>query len=94
MCAGVAVGSGWQALVAYVNIGTYYLIGVPLGVLLGWTLNLGVLVCFSNLIRSVRTQFSSSNDSIKMLHSAGHLGWNDCWNSSSDGYLGLHDDQM
>ncbi|KAG5545549.1 hypothetical protein RHGRI_017900 [Rhododendron griersonianum] len=33
---GVAVGCGWQAFVAYVNVGCYYLIGVPLGVLLGF----------------------------------------------------------
>jgi len=43
--AGVAIGSGWQALVAYVNVGSYYLIGVPLGVLLGWCFNYGVPVC-------------------------------------------------
>uniref|UniRef100_M0ZPW0 Multidrug resistance pump n=1 Tax=Solanum tuberosum TaxID=4113 RepID=M0ZPW0_SOLTU len=30
---GVAVGSGWQALVAYVNLGSYYLVGVPLGLM-------------------------------------------------------------
>ncbi|CAH1435246.1 unnamed protein product [Lactuca virosa] len=28
---GVAVGSGWQAYVAYINLGCYYLIGVPHG---------------------------------------------------------------
>ncbi|KAJ1290027.1 hypothetical protein BS78_02G210600 [Paspalum vaginatum] len=39
---GVAVGSGWQATVAYVNIGSYYLIGVPFGFLLGWGLHHGV----------------------------------------------------
>ncbi|XP_062199982.1 protein DETOXIFICATION 27-like [Phragmites australis] len=39
---GVAVGSGWQALVAYVNIGSYYLIGIPFGVLLGWPFHYGV----------------------------------------------------
>ncbi|KAK4428552.1 protein DETOXIFICATION 27 [Sesamum alatum] len=33
---GVAVGSGWQALVAYINIGSYYFVGVPLGIILGW----------------------------------------------------------
>jgi len=33
---GVAVGSGRQAAVAYINIGGYYLVGIPLGVLLGW----------------------------------------------------------
>ncbi|KAJ3676593.1 hypothetical protein LUZ60_004005 [Juncus effusus] len=32
---GVAIGSGWQGLVAYVNFGSYYLVGIPLGILLG-----------------------------------------------------------
>jgi Na+-driven multidrug efflux pump len=41
---GVAVGSGWQSMVAYVNIGCYYFIGIPMGILLGWLFNLGVLV--------------------------------------------------
>ncbi|KAG2587918.1 hypothetical protein PVAP13_5NG179400 [Panicum virgatum] len=39
---GVAVGSGWQSTVAYINIGSYYIIGIPMGVLLGWLFNLGV----------------------------------------------------
>ncbi|KAF7811156.1 protein DETOXIFICATION 40-like [Senna tora] len=41
---GVAVGCGWQAFVAYVNIGCYYVIGVPLGCLLGFYFDLGVRV--------------------------------------------------
>ncbi|KAJ6724736.1 MULTIDRUG RESISTANCE PROTEIN [Salix viminalis] len=28
---GVAIGGGWQALVAYINIGCYYVFGLPLG---------------------------------------------------------------
>ncbi|KAL5219551.1 hypothetical protein ABZP36_020235 [Zizania latifolia] len=39
---GVAVGCGWQQFVAYVNIGCYYIVGVPLGVLLGFVFNFGV----------------------------------------------------
>ncbi|EMS45672.1 Protein TRANSPARENT TESTA 12 [Triticum urartu] len=35
---GVAVGAGWQSVVAYVNIATYYLIGIPLGAILGYVL--------------------------------------------------------
>jgi MATE family multidrug resistance protein len=31
-------------MVAYVNIGCYYFIGIPMGILLGWLFNLGVLV--------------------------------------------------
>ncbi|KAA8538133.1 hypothetical protein F0562_027741 [Nyssa sinensis] len=39
---GVAVGSGWQSWVAYINLGCYYLIGVPVGILMGWVFHLGV----------------------------------------------------
>ncbi|KAL6858840.1 hypothetical protein ACP4OV_017842 [Aristida adscensionis] len=53
---GVAVGSGWQALVAYVNIGSYYLVGVPLGVILGWPLRFGVRGIWSGLIGGTAVQ--------------------------------------
>ncbi|KAJ7971990.1 Protein DETOXIFICATION [Quillaja saponaria] len=39
---GVAVGAGWQTIVAYVNIGCYYVIGVPGGVVLAKILHLQV----------------------------------------------------
>jgi MATE family multidrug resistance protein len=35
---GVAVGAGWQRIVAYVNITTYYFIGIPIGAILGYVL--------------------------------------------------------
>jgi Na+-driven multidrug efflux pump len=38
------VGSGWQAHVAYINLGCYYLIGLPLGYLFGWAFHQGVMV--------------------------------------------------
>ncbi|CAN0914530.1 Protein DETOXIFICATION 40 [Linum grandiflorum] len=41
---GVAVGCGWQEFVAYVNIGCYYVVGIPMGVVLGFHFNLGVMV--------------------------------------------------
>lgn len=41
---GVAVGCGWQAFVAYVNVGCYYMVGVPLGALLGFYFNFGAKV--------------------------------------------------
>ncbi|CAN6210989.1 unnamed protein product [Urochloa humidicola] len=53
---GVAVGSGWQALVAYVNIGSYYLIGVPLGVLLAWGFHYGVLGIWVGMISGTTAQ--------------------------------------
>uniref|UniRef100_M0ZPW5 Ripening regulated protein DDTFR18 n=1 Tax=Solanum tuberosum TaxID=4113 RepID=M0ZPW5_SOLTU len=44
---GVAVGSGWQLKVAYINLGCYYLVGVPLGILMGMFLHTGLEVCLS-----------------------------------------------
>jgi MATE family multidrug resistance protein len=35
---GVAIGAGWQALVAFVNIGSYYIVGIPLAALFGFKL--------------------------------------------------------
>ncbi|RCV12065.1 hypothetical protein SETIT_2G238600v2 [Setaria italica] len=53
---GVAVGSGWQALVAYVNIGSYYLIGVPFGVILAWGFHCGVLGIWVGMISGTMVQ--------------------------------------
>ncbi|KAL0453330.1 UNVERIFIED_CONTAM: protein DETOXIFICATION 21 [Sesamum latifolium] len=39
---GVAVGAGRQSAVVYVNLGSYYLIGIPTGVLLGYVIKLQV----------------------------------------------------
>ncbi|KAH9664443.1 protein DETOXIFICATION 27 [Citrus sinensis] len=47
---GVAVGSGWQSIVAYINLGCYYLIGVPLGILLGWVFHQGVMGIWAGMI--------------------------------------------
>ncbi|CAL5211743.1 unnamed protein product [Lathyrus oleraceus] len=38
---GVAVGCGWQSFVAYVNVGCYYGIGIPLGSVLGFYFKFG-----------------------------------------------------
>ncbi|KAA8530793.1 hypothetical protein F0562_005583 [Nyssa sinensis] len=47
---GVAVGSGWQSFVAYINLGCYYLIGVPLGFIMGWVFNQGVMGIWAGMI--------------------------------------------
>ncbi|KAK0601281.1 hypothetical protein LWI29_022747 [Acer saccharum] len=39
---GVAVGAGWQSIVAYVNIASYYLIGIPIGIVLGYVIKMEV----------------------------------------------------
>ncbi|KAK6149761.1 hypothetical protein DH2020_017286 [Rehmannia glutinosa] len=53
---GVAVGCGWQAFVAYVNIGCYYVVGIPIGCILGFKFNLGVKGIWSGMIGGTAMQ--------------------------------------
>ncbi|CAD5314351.1 unnamed protein product [Arabidopsis thaliana] len=39
---GVAIGAGWQGYVAYVNLACYYLVGIPIGIILGYVVGLQV----------------------------------------------------
>ncbi|KAF7124263.1 hypothetical protein RHSIM_Rhsim12G0111100 [Rhododendron simsii] len=41
---GVAIGAGWQAYVAYVNLGCYYLLGIPLCLLMAFKFNMGIQI--------------------------------------------------
>lgn len=82
---GVAIGSGWQGLVAYVNIGSYYLIGVPLGVLLGWSFNYGVPVCHCR--KNIDEQHFCTYICVLYLLfniSVGNMGWNDRWHDDAN----------
>ncbi|XVF02535.1 hypothetical protein REPUB_Repub04eG0183400 [Reevesia pubescens] len=53
---GVAVGAGWQAFVAYVNVGCYYIFGVPLGLILGFKFDLGVKGIWCGMISGTFVQ--------------------------------------
>ncbi|RXI08374.1 hypothetical protein DVH24_022518 [Malus domestica] len=47
---GVAIGGGWQAMVAYINLGCYYIFGLPLGYVLCHVANLGVAGLWEGMI--------------------------------------------
>ncbi|XP_077248890.1 protein DETOXIFICATION 20-like [Tasmannia lanceolata] len=53
---GVAVGAGWQSVVAYVNLFCYYVIGLPLGVMLGYVGHLGVKGIWMGMIGGTASQ--------------------------------------
>ncbi|GAB4829233.1 Protein DETOXIFICATION 29 [Ancistrocladus abbreviatus] len=53
---GVAVGAGWQAFVAYVNVGCYYVFGIPLGLVLGYKLNMGVMGIWCGMVTGTVVQ--------------------------------------
>ncbi|KAL8132719.1 hypothetical protein AgCh_008264 [Apium graveolens] len=47
---GVALGSGWQSYVAYINLGCYYLIGLPLGIAMMWVFDQGVMGIWAGMM--------------------------------------------
>ncbi|KAI3859894.1 hypothetical protein MKX03_016529 [Papaver bracteatum] len=53
---GVAIGSGWQVSVSYINIGSYYIVGLPLGIVLGWLFHLGISGIWSGMIAGTAVQ--------------------------------------
>ncbi|KMT02422.1 hypothetical protein BVRB_9g203770 [Beta vulgaris subsp. vulgaris] len=53
---GVAIGSGWQAVVAYVNLAAYYIIGLPIGCVLGFKTSLGAAGIWWGMIVGVLLQ--------------------------------------
>ncbi|KAH9742967.1 protein DETOXIFICATION 41 [Citrus sinensis] len=53
---GVAIGSGWQAIVAYVNLACYYIIGLPIAYVLCFKTNIGVVGIWWGMITGVVLQ--------------------------------------
>ncbi|XP_057441389.1 protein DETOXIFICATION 41-like [Lotus japonicus] len=53
---GVAIGSGWQGIVAYVNLGSYYVIGLTVGCVLAFKTSLGVAGIWWGMILGVLIQ--------------------------------------
>jgi MATE family multidrug resistance protein len=41
---GVVIGCGWQVMVGYINLACYYIVGLPIGIFLGFNQHLGVKV--------------------------------------------------
>ncbi|XP_031110374.1 protein DETOXIFICATION 14-like [Ipomoea triloba] len=53
---GVARGTGWQHIGAYVNLGSYYLVGIPVALLLGFVLHLRGEGLWSGLVAGAFVQ--------------------------------------
>ncbi|PWZ26219.1 Protein DETOXIFICATION 30 [Zea mays] len=53
---GVAVGAGWQWLVAYINLGCYYLVGIPVGYIIAFPLRGGVQGMWGGMLTGVGLQ--------------------------------------
>jgi Na+-driven multidrug efflux pump len=57
--AGVARGCGWQHLAVFVNLGTFYCIGVPIAILLGFKMKLKAKVKHTNMPKNQYTVYLS-----------------------------------
>ncbi|CAI9101848.1 OLC1v1039270C1 [Oldenlandia corymbosa var. corymbosa] len=68
---GVAVGGGWQGLVAYINLACYYVIGLPLGFLLGYKAKLGVQGIWMGMI------FGTFLQTLILCYIVWKTNWND-----------------
>lgn len=53
---GISRGCGWQHLGAYVNLGAFYLIGIPVALVLGFALHLGGAGFWTGMIAGGATQ--------------------------------------
>ncbi|KAL2894749.1 Protein DETOXIFICATION 33 [Bienertia sinuspersici] len=52
----VAIGAGWQSLVAYINIACYYLFGLPAGIILGFKYGYGGMGVWGGMIGGICLQ--------------------------------------
>lgn len=81
---GVARGSGWQHIGAYVNLGAYYLVGIPVALLLGFVLHLKGKGLWSGLVSGATVQ------SLSLSLITGFTNWEKQVFASFISYQNLH----
>ncbi|KAI3501800.1 hypothetical protein L1887_29825 [Cichorium endivia] len=75
---GVAIGAGWQTTVAYMNIGSYFLFGIPLGLLLGFGLDMGIKGIWCGMVSG------ASMRCFLLLMMISRTNWNNEANAAGD----------
>lgn len=81
----MAIGAGWQAIVAYVNIVCYYVFGIPIGLLMGYKLDMGVTVSTQfHVITPDRTTWLWQSCNERILIFAGYLDRHVVWDGSTN----------
>ncbi|XP_011013210.1 PREDICTED: protein TRANSPARENT TESTA 12-like [Populus euphratica] len=75
---GVAVGAGVQSMVAFVNLGSYYAIGMPIGILLGYVAHFQVTGLWIGLLSGVVVQ------TLLLSYLTWKIDWNEQVNKASE----------
>lgn len=91
---GMAIGAGMQGIVAIVNLVCFYVIGIPMGALLGYLTNLQVKVYYDPFDHHKTYQhyisvfFCLFLKNIENCYiapiSIGYMDWNDWWHCNSN----------
>ncbi|KAK2638412.1 hypothetical protein Ddye_026207 [Dipteronia dyeriana] len=74
---GVAIGAGFQSVVAYVNLGCYYLIGIPTGIVLGYVVGFGIKGLWVGMLGGIAMQ------TIVLSYIVWRTDWDDQVNKAS-----------
>ncbi|XP_052481526.1 protein DETOXIFICATION 16 isoform X1 [Gossypium raimondii] len=53
---GIVRGCGWQKIGAYINLGSYYLVGIPLSIVLAFLFHIGVMGLWLGITAALTTQ--------------------------------------
>lgn len=75
---GVAIGAGWQSIVAYVNIGCYYIIGIPVGIVLGNVINWQVKVSYNYITLVLKLHLYAALLLNNLFNLCREYGWECC----------------
>ncbi|XP_076932926.1 protein DETOXIFICATION 24-like [Bidens hawaiensis] len=78
---GIAIGAGMQTVVAIINLVSFYLIGIPLGVMLGYLTSLQVKGIWIGMIVGVLAQ------SLTLIYMMWRTNWDDEVNKASERLL-------
>eukprot|EP01018_Ginkgo_biloba_P040642 Gb_30960 [translate_table: standard] len=65
---GVAIGCGWQSVVAYVNLATYYIIGLPIRIVLGFKTCPGHGIIGTKRIKRLESGFLFTSSLLSQKH--------------------------
>lgn len=87
----MAVGAGLQSTVAVINLVCFYLIGIPVGALLGYVGRLQVTVMTLQIVHYCFYCTKMKHYQLRfVLGWAGDMDWNDLWGGYSDPCTLLH----
>ena len=76
---GAARGCGWQKLCSFINLGAYYVVGIPSAVLFAFIFRIGGMVGFLFLSFSLTLKYILLVVEVAKTIFVGALDWHNMW---------------